>query len=107
MRAERGFCRSGPRSAIRLEHQGLASHSSRSDAPLNRSLTTLQGPGLRSQGVYHMTRYVGIDLHKHLIVGHVVDAAGKKADTFRYESVDAATLDHSARKRLKPGGRVG
>jgi hypothetical protein len=41
-----------------------------------------------------MTRYVGIDLHKHLIVGHVVDAAGKKVDTFRYESVDPTTLDH-------------
>ena len=25
-----------------------------------------------------MIRYVGIDLHKHLIVGHIVDAAGKK-----------------------------
>jgi transposase len=47
-----------------------------------------------------MTRYVGIDLHKHLIVGHVVDAAGKKVDTFRYESVDAATLDHIGRQRL-------
>lgn len=47
-----------------------------------------------------MIRYVGIDLHKHLIVGHVVDAAGKTLDTFRYESVDAATLDHIGRKRL-------
>jgi transposase len=47
-----------------------------------------------------MTRYVGIDLHKHLIVGHVIDAAGKKVDTFRYESVDAATLDHIGRQRL-------
>jgi transposase len=53
-----------------------------------------------------MTRYVGIDLHKHLIVGHVVDAAGKKVDTFRYESVDAATLDHVGRKRLKPEDHV-
>jgi transposase len=53
-----------------------------------------------------MTRYVGIDLHKHLIVGHVVDAAGKKVDTFRYESVDAATLDHIGRKRLKPEDQV-
>jgi transposase len=53
-----------------------------------------------------MTRYVGIDLHKHLIVGHVVDAAGKKVDTFRYESVDGATLDHIGRKRLKPEDQV-
>ena len=53
-----------------------------------------------------MTRYVGIDLHKHLIVGHVVDAAGTKVDTFRYESVDAATLDHIGRKRLKPEDQV-
>ena len=37
---------------FRLKLCGLASHSSRSDAPLNRSLTTLQVPGLRSQGVY-------------------------------------------------------
>jgi transposase len=47
-----------------------------------------------------MTRYVGIDLHKHLIVGHVVDAAGKKVNTFRYESVTAATLAHLGRTRL-------
>ena len=47
-----------------------------------------------------MIRYVGIDLHKHLIVGHIVDAAGKTVATFRYESVDAATLDHIGRKRL-------
>jgi transposase len=53
-----------------------------------------------------MTRYVGIDLHKHLIVGHVVDAAGKTVDTFRYESVDAATLEHIGRKRLKPEDQV-
>ena len=53
-----------------------------------------------------MIRYVGIDLHKHLIVGHVVDAAGKKVDTFRYESVDAATLEHIGRKRLKPEDQV-
>src|SRR5580704_10941428 len=60
----------------------------------------LQVPGLRSSGVYHMTRYVGIDLHKHLIVGHVLDAAGKQVDTFRYESVDAETLSRIGRLRL-------
>ncbi len=53
-----------------------------------------------------MTRYVGIDLHKHLIVGHVVDAGGTKVDTFRYESVDAATLEHIGRKRLRPEDEV-
>lgn len=53
-----------------------------------------------------MTRYVGIDLHKHLIVGHVVDAAGTKVDTFRYESVDAATLEHIGQKRLRPEDEV-
>ena len=53
-----------------------------------------------------MTRYVGIDLHKHLIVGHVVDPAGKKLDTFRYESVDAMTLDYIGRMRLKPQDQV-
>lgn len=53
-----------------------------------------------------MTRYVGIDLHKHLIVGHIVDAAGKTVGTFRYESVDAATLDHLGRKRLTPEDQV-
>lgn len=47
-----------------------------------------------------MTRYVGIDLHKHLIVGHIVDSVGKKVDTFRYTSVDAATLDHIGRRWL-------
>src|SRR6516164_2116948 len=65
-----------------------------------------QAPGPRSHGVYHMTRYVGIDLHKHLIVGHVLDAAGTKVDTFRYESVDAATLEHIGRKRLRPEDQV-
>ena len=34
-----------------------------------------------------MIRYVGIDLHKHLIVGHIVDPAGKVVDTFRYDNV--------------------
>jgi len=53
-----------------------------------------------------MIHYVGIDLHKHLIVWHIVDAAGKKVDAFRYESVDAATLDHIGRKRLKPEDQV-
>jgi transposase len=53
-----------------------------------------------------MIRYVGIDLHKHLIVGHIVDAAGKTVDTFRYESVDAATLDHIGRKRLTKEDQV-
>ena len=53
-----------------------------------------------------MTRYVGIDLHKHLIVGHVIDAAGKKVDTFRYESVHAATLDHIGHYRLQPEDQV-
>jgi len=53
-----------------------------------------------------MTRYVGIDLHKHLIVGHVIDAAGKKVDTFRYESVGAVTLEHIGRNRLKPEDEV-
>ncbi len=47
-----------------------------------------------------MTRYVGIDLHKHLIVGHVIDAAGKQVDTFRYESVHQVTLDHIGHTRL-------
>jgi len=65
-----------------------------------------QVPGPRSHGVYHMTRYVGIDLHKHLIVGHVLDAAGTKVDTFRYESVDAATLEHIGRNRLRPEDEV-
>ena len=53
-----------------------------------------------------MTRYVGIDLHKHLIVGHVIDAAGKKVDTFRYESVGAVTLEHIGRTRLQPEDEV-
>ena len=47
-----------------------------------------------------MTRYVGIDLHKHLIVGRIVDSGGKQVGTFRYTSVDAATLDHIGRRRL-------
>ncbi len=66
----------------------------------------LQVPGLRSSGVYHMTRYVGIDLHKHLIVGHVIDAAGKQVDTFRYESVDAETLSRIGRLRLTKEDQV-
>ncbi len=53
-----------------------------------------------------MIRYVGVDLHKHLIVGHVVDAAGKKVDTFRYESVDATTLAYIGRNRLRPEDHV-
>ena len=53
-----------------------------------------------------MIRYVGIDLHKHLIVGHVVDPAGKVVDTFRYESVDAATLEHIGRSRLTKADHV-
>jgi transposase len=53
-----------------------------------------------------MIRYVGIDLHKHLIVGHVVDETGKLLDTFRYDSVDAATLEHIGRRRLRPDDHV-
>ena len=53
-----------------------------------------------------MTRYVGIDLHKHLIVGHVIDPAGKTLDTFRYPRVTAVTLDHIGRNRLKPEDQV-
>lgn len=47
-----------------------------------------------------MIRYVGIDLHKHLIVGHVVDAAGKVLDTFRYDSVTPASLEYIGKNRL-------
>jgi transposase len=53
-----------------------------------------------------MIRYIGIDLHKHLIVGHIVDPSGHVLDTFRYESVDAASLAHIGRTRLKPDDRV-
>ena len=53
-----------------------------------------------------MIRYVGIDLHKHLIVGHVVDAAGKELDTFRYESVTPVTLEHIGQTRLTPEDQV-
>lgn len=53
-----------------------------------------------------MTRYVGIDLHKRLIVGHITDSAGKLLASFRYERVDAATLDHIARQRLSPEDHV-
>ena len=53
-----------------------------------------------------MIRYVGIDLHKHLIVGHVIDAAGTQVDTFRYERVDAVTLSHIGQKRLQPEDHV-
>ena len=53
-----------------------------------------------------MTRYVGIDLHKRLIVGHVVDTAGTTVDTFRYDRVDAFTLDYIGRNRLKPEDQV-
>lgn len=47
-----------------------------------------------------MIRYVGIDLHKHLIVGHVVNAAGKVLDTFRYDSVTPVSLEHIGKNRL-------
>jgi transposase len=47
-----------------------------------------------------MTRYVGIDLHKQLIVGHIVDSGGRTLDTFRYESVDGPTLALIGRRRL-------
>ena len=53
-----------------------------------------------------MTRYVGIDLHKHLIVGHIIDPSGKKLDTFRYENVNAVTLEHIGRHRLQPEDQV-
>ncbi|MBI3860987.1 MAG: IS110 family transposase [Planctomycetia bacterium] len=53
-----------------------------------------------------MTRYVGIDLHKHLIVGHVVDPTGKKVDAFRFERVDPVTLEYIGRTRLKPEDQV-
>lgn len=47
-----------------------------------------------------MIRYVGIDLHKRLIVGHVTDAAGKVLDTFRYESVTPVSLEYIGENRL-------
>lgn len=47
-----------------------------------------------------MIRYVGIDLHKHLIVGHVIDAAGKVLDTFRYDRVTPVSLEHIGKNRL-------
>lgn len=53
-----------------------------------------------------MIRYVGIDLHKHLIVGHVTDAGGKVLDTFRYNSVTPASLEHIGQKRLTPEDHV-
>jgi len=53
-----------------------------------------------------MIRYVGIDLHKHLIVGHVTDAAGKVLDTFRYDSVTPASLEYIGQNRLTADDHV-
>jgi transposase len=53
-----------------------------------------------------MIRYVGIDLHKHLIVGHIVDPVGNVLGTFRFDRVDAATLEHIGRTRLRPEDQV-
>ena len=53
-----------------------------------------------------MTRYVGIDLHKRLIVGQIVDPAGKVVATFRYDRVDATSLAHIGRTRLTPDDHV-
>src|SRR5580765_1498646 len=47
-----------------------------------------------------MIRYVGIDLHKHLIVGHVTDATGEVLDTFRYDSVTPVSLEYIGQHRL-------
>lgn len=53
-----------------------------------------------------MIRYVGIDLHKHLIVGCILDEAGEQIDSFRIDEVTAESLDKLCKKHLRSEDHV-
>lgn len=53
-----------------------------------------------------MIRYVGIDLHKRLLVAHILDEQGNTVATPRCEPVTAASLERFAKRHLKPGDQL-
>ena len=53
-----------------------------------------------------MVRYVGIDLHKRLLVAHFLDAQGNTLTTARCEPVTAQTLERFAKRHLQPGDQL-
>lgn len=53
-----------------------------------------------------MIRYVGIDLHKHLIVGCILDEAGDEIGSFRLEEVTPRSLERLCRTHLLPEDHV-
>lgn len=53
-----------------------------------------------------MIRYVGIDLHKRLLVAHFLDEQGQTVGTARCEPVTAESLERFARRYLKPGDHL-
>lgn len=53
-----------------------------------------------------MVRYVGIDLHKHLLVAHILDEQGKTVATARCEPVTAESLERFAKRYLQPSDHL-
>jgi len=53
-----------------------------------------------------MIRYVGIDLHKRLLVAHLIDENGKTVETARCEPVTRHSLERFAQRYLKPDDHV-
>jgi transposase len=53
-----------------------------------------------------MIRYVGIDLHKHLIVGCILDEAGDEVGCFKITEVTRDSLKKMCADHLKPGDHV-
>jgi transposase len=53
-----------------------------------------------------MIRYIGLDLHKQLIVGCILDEAGDQVGSFRVEEVNSASLAKMCAKYLLPEDHV-
>lgn len=53
-----------------------------------------------------MIRYVGIDLHKHLLVAHILDEQGQTVATARCEPVTLQSLQRFAQKHLQPTDHI-
>ena len=53
-----------------------------------------------------MIRYVGIDLHKRLLVAHILDSDGNTVGKARCTPVTQQTLEWFAKKHLEPTDHV-
>jgi hypothetical protein len=59
----------------------------------------------QSRKTKKMTRYVGLDVHREVLVACVIDSEGRCLERYRIE-LSRSNLERFAKERLRPGDRV-